>query len=193
MRMHCVICNSIKSSAGSTGQGKRAKIYDLYIRKGKKNSGENNWQTTNVGAKLTKLQGDGGMGRLKVPWQSWKAERPYPVTLCCGCVNKTPSYINSRSIFSLLPLVCDVSSWPAAQQDSWAAQSLPLQYLGTALSCRLSEMAEYLLHTIFQRGYLRQGAINTLLFPVYLRDKKWVAKFTDRAQALLACGLFIFI
>ena len=68
-----------------------------------------------------------------------------------------------------------------------------MQYLGTTLSYRLSETAEYLLHMIFQQGYLRKEAINTLLFLVYLRDKKRVAKFTDQAQALLMCGLFIFI
>lgn len=52
-------------------------------------------------------------------------------------------------------------------------------------------MAEYLLHPIFHRGYLRQEAINTLLFRVYIRDTKSVAKFTD--QALLAWGLFFLI
>lgn len=131
-------------------------------------------------------------GTIKGAMRSWEAKdlTRWP---CIAVVSIKLYPVLIKSIFSLLSLTCDVFSWLAAHQDSLATQSLPLQYLGTALSYRLSEMAEYLLHAIFQQGYLRQEAINTLLFLVYLRDKKWVAKFTDQAQALLMCGLFIFI
>lgn len=173
---------------------KGTRSYDLYSRneKRKKHDGEGDWQTTKCWDKADQTPRWWLEGMIKGATQNWKAKDL--IQWPCFVVISIKLYpILIKSMFSLLSLIHDVFSWLAAHQDSLTTQSLPLQYLGSALSYRFSETAKYLLHTIFHWGYLRQEAINTLLFLVYLRDKKWVAKFTDQAQALLMCGLFIFI